>query len=319
MVRNLRSTAIIAGGLVPLWVVPVFAQPGGHIRGAVVDEEGRTASRATIVVKSVGGGVNLEIETSANGQYAHGGLAPGLYTISAVSGELGSEIFRIRIRDSQTVTVNFALEPGRRAAAYLSEAGERVALTQAFSDGIASNRSGDRDRAVEHFRRALEISPTCLECHFNLALTYLQLERLTDAELEFQRAIVLQADYVAAYYGLSDVYGRQGRDEEAAAAREHGRQISIQRIEDGRTRARDRVNEGIEFLDSGNIEGAIARFEAAIEIDTGFAVSHYWLGVAFQHSGLVPRSRSSLQRYLQLEPNGEFADQARQRLGELEQ
>ena len=302
-----------------MWMVPALAQSGGDIRGIVVDEKGRTVSNATVVVRSVGGGESLEIETSPTGEYAHGGLESGLYTISAVSGELGSEIFRIRIRQRQTVTVNFALEPGRRTAAYLAEAGKREALTQAFHAGVASSRSGDPERAIEHFQQALKISPTCLECHFNLAVTYLQLDRLTDAELEFQRTIVLQTDFVAAYYGLAGVYGRQGRDAEAAKTREQARQISIQRIEHGRTRARDRVDQGIAFLDAGNVEGAIMRFEAAIEMDDALAAAHYWLGVAFQQSGLVPQFRSSLRRYLQFEPNGEFADQTRQRLGDLEE
>ena len=275
-------------------------------------------SDAVVVVSSVGSRESEEIRTSATGQYTYAGLGSGIYTVSAVKGDLGSEFFRIRMRDSQTVTVNFALEPGRHAAAYLSEAGERDALTQLFAAGVASSRSGDRQRAVEQFLQAVEISPTCLECHFNLAIMYAQLERYADAELEFERAIVLQPDYLAAYYGLSDVYRRQGRDADATAARDEARRISLQRIDAGRVQARDTVSQGITLLNAGNLGGAIGRFEAAIALDASLAAAHYWLGVAFQRSGLVPRSRSSLQRYLQLDPNGEFAVQTRELLSDLE-
>jgi len=305
-------------GFVPTCVYPAVAQTGGQVRGAVVDEQGRTVDGATVVVSGVGSAASREIQTSATGEYAYEGLPSGLYTISAGWGELGSEIFRIRVRDSQTVTVNFALEPGRRAAAYLSEAGEREALAQIFSAGVAASRAGDSERAVEQFSRALEISPTCLECHFNLAVTYVQLGRLADAELQFQRAIVLRPDYVAAHYGLSDVYRRQGRDTEAAELRTEARRISIQRLETGRAQARDRVAQGLAFLNAGNLGGAIGQFEAAIELDASFPAAHYWLGLAFKQSGLMSQSRSSLQRYLQFAPNGEFADQTRQLLNDLE-
>ena len=283
-----------------------------------MDQQGSTVDGATVVVSGVGSTATRETQTSATGEYAYEGLPPGLYTISAGWGEFGSEIFRIRVRDSQTVTVNFALEPGRRAAAYLSEAGEREALAQIFSGGVTASRAGDSEHAVEQFLRAVEISPTCLECHFNLAVTYVQLDRLAEAEQQFQRAIVLQPDYVAAYYGLSDVYVRQGRETEAAEARAQARQISIQRLEAGRTQAADRVAQGIVFLNAGNLGGAIGQFEAAIELDASLAAAHYWLGLAFQQSGLVPQSRSSLQRYLQFDPRGEFADQTRQLLNALE-
>ena len=316
--RALRIATIVVLGFVPTGVYPALAQTGGLVRGAVVDEQGGAVDGATVVVSGVGNAASREIQTSATGEYAYEGLPSGLYTIRAHRGDLGSEIFRIRVRDSQTVTVNFSLEPGRRAAAYLSEAGEREALAQVFSAGVAASRAGENERAAEQFSRALEISPACLECHFNLAVTYVQLGRLADAELQFQRAIVLRPDYVAAYYGLSDVYFRQGRDTEAAELRAEARQISVQRLETGRAQARDRVAQGLEFLNAGNLGGAIGQFEAAIELDQSFAAAHYWLGLAFQRSGLVPQSRSSLERYLQFAPDGEFADQTRQLLNDLE-
>ena len=295
-----------------------LAQPSGAVRGVVVDELGRPIGEATVVVNSFGAATTEETQTASDGQYAYSGIAPGLYTITATKDELGGEVFRIRVRDGHAVSVNFELAPGQRVAAYLFEAGERQALSRAFTGGIEASRSGDYEVAVAAFSDALDLSPTCLECHYNLAIAYTNIGRFDDAEVEFQSVLRLREDYAAAYYGLSSIYTRQGRDVEAAEARSEANRLALERVAAGRAQAQDAVGRGVTFFNAGNVADAIGRFQAAIDLDATLAVAHYWLGLSLQQSGRDAQARSNLQRYLQLEPSGEFAEEVRQRLEDLE-
>ena len=310
--------ALAVAGLLLLPVSLVLAQPGGAVRGVVVDELGRPIAEAMVAVTGFGSAETEETHTTVDGQYTYGGLADGLYTITATKEELGGDVFRIRVREGHTVSVNFELAPGRRVASYLVEAGEREALSRAFATGIEASRSGDHEAAISAFQDALDFSPTCLECHYNLAIAYTALDRFADAEAEFQSVLRLREDYAAAYYGLSSIYTRQGRAAEAATARSEANRLALERVAVGRAQAEDAVARGVTFLNAGNVADAIGRFEAAVELDATLAVAHYWLGLALQQSSRDDAARSALQRYLQLASDGEFVAEVRQRLEDLQ-
>ena len=314
---DIPHRVLTVAGLLLLPMSIALAQTGGTVRGLVVDELGRPISDATVVVNSFGTAETSETLTTSDGQYTYGGVADGLYTITASKNELGGEVFRIRVRDGHTVSVNFELAPGQRVAAYLAEAGEREALSRTFADGIEASRSGDYDVAIEAFRRGAELSPTCLECHYNLAIAYTELERFAEAEVEFQSVLRLREDYAAAYYGLSSIYNRQGREAEAAEARSEANRLALERVAVGRAQAEDAVARGVTFFNAGNVADAVGRFEAAVELDATLAVAHYWLGRSLEELGRDGPARASLQRYLQLASDGEFTAEVRQRLEDL--
>ena len=149
-------------------------------------------------------------------------------------------------------------------------------MSRTFAAGIEASRSGDYDGAIDAFRSALDLSPTCLECHYNLAIAYTELDRFADAELEFQSVLRLREDYAAAYYGLSNIYTRQGRTAEAVNARSEANRLALARVTAGRAEAEDAVARGVTFFNAGNVAGTIGRFEAAVELDPTLAVAHYW-------------------------------------------
>jgi tetratricopeptide (TPR) repeat protein len=314
---SVHCRALALAGLLFLPVNTVSAQSSGEVRGVVVDELGRPISQATVAVSSFGATKSETTQTTSDGHYTYGEMTAGLYTITATKNELSGEVFRIRVRDSHTVSVNFELTPGRRVASYLVEASEREALSRTFAAGIQASRAGDFDLASDAFRSTLDLSPTCLECHYNLAIAYAALDQFADAEAEFQSVLRLKEDYAAAYYGLSSIYTRQGRPTEAAEARSEASRLTLARVNMSRAQAEDAVARGVTFFNAGNVTDAIGRFEAAVELDVTLPAAYYWLGRALQESGRDVPARSALQRYLQLASSGEFAAEARQRRDDL--
>jgi len=304
-------------GILTICTNLALTQTSGTVQGVVVDDQGQPINEATISINSLQAADNSETQTSTDGRFHYSGVIPGIYSITASKNELGGEVFRIRVRENRTVSVNFELTPGQRVAAYLGEAGQREALSRTFATGIEASRSGDYEISVESFLSALKLSPTCLECHFNLAIAYTELSRFTDAESEFREVLRLRPDYAAAYYGLSSIYNRLGRGAEASEARNEANRLALERVAVGRAQSEDAVARGLSFFNAGNISDAINRFEAAVDLDSSFATAYYWLGISLEESGRTGPARSAFQRYLQLASDGEFSTEARQRLENL--
>ena len=304
-------------------VVPVLAavaagQDTAVLEGVVLDESGAGAAGATVVVGTFGTSETSEAVTGADGRFRHTGLTDGIYTVTANRADLGADLFRVRLRSGQTVQVTLALERGRSMASWLTEAGEREALTRAFDEGLAASRAGRIEEAIAAYERAVEIGPTCLECRFNLAVAYADASRFDAAEETFRAVLEIRPGYAAAYYGLSSVYARQGRTDEAAEARGEANRIALELLAAGRAQAEDAVARGATFLEAGNVQDAVGRFEAALDHDANYAPAHYWLGVAHMELEQPERARAALSRYVAIEPNGELSDDARQRLDQLE-
>lgn len=295
-----------------------FAQEGGVIFGTVVDQQGAAVENAVIAVNRFDASSHIEVRTTADGHYSRSGLAPGVYTVSATKDHLGSEMFRVRVRDERRVNVTFLLEPGRHAPSWLTEAGDRDAFLRSFEDGVEASRAGRKSQAIDAFRQALEINPDCLECGFNLGITYTETGRLDEAERALRQVLALQPDYAAAYYGLSNVYTRLGRPDDARDARDEARRITLARLAEGRAQAQDAVERGVAFFNAGNRQDALRRFETATSLDAAYAPAQYWLGVTLAELGNGGRARDALRRALSIEPTGDFAEDARQRLAEIE-
>ena len=294
-------------------------QETGTIQGTVIDQDGYRVETALVVVSRLGGGTDRhEAETGDDGGYRQEKLVAGLYAVTANKGELSGETFRVRVRNGSTVRVNFRLQPGRRVSTWLTDLSEREALSSLFAAGVEASRSRDFEDAIDLFQQTLALSPSCIECSFNLAVAYGEVGQLSSAENFFKRVLEISPTYTAAYYGLSNIYRQQGRRDEAIKVRGEANRLALERLAVGRAQAADAVERGRTFLDAGNIVDAQRRFREALDKDNNYAAAHYWLGISLLQSNVRDRAARAFNRYLQLESDGEFADQARTYLAGIE-
>ena len=297
----------------------LHAQETGIVRGTVIDQDGRAVDAARVVVSRLGASADqFEAETGGDGGYVREALPAGVYAVMAEKEGLSGETFRVRVREGRTVHVTLRLEPGRRVSTWSTEPVGRAVLSSLFSAGVEASRSRDFEEAIDLFRRTLALSPDCVECSYNLAVAYSEVGQLLDAEASFKHVLTVRPDYAAAYYGLSDVYMRQGRQEEAVSVRGEANRLALERLATGRREAADAVERGLAFLNAGNITDAQGRFREALSKNSNYAPAHYWLGVSLLQSNLPERAAASFRRYLQLDGSGEFADRARDHLASLE-
>lgn len=296
------------------------AQPAGAVRGAVVDEESRTAVADALIVllPLEGDGPSIEFETGSDGTFARSDVTPGLYAVTAALGARRSEAYRVRVRDQRAVDIRFVLGRRRGVTSWIMADGGRERLDELFTAGVGANREGAYDDAVTYFNLAAGLDPNCIECHYNAGVAYSALERWSAAEGAFRDALAVRPDYTAAYYGLANVFNRSGRPAEAASARDEATRLTLATLEAGRRQAAESVDRGIVLLDAGNLEEARQHFEDAADQSPGYARAFYWLGVALVEIGRPGPALTALRRALSLDGNGEHAADARSRIAELE-
>ena len=84
-------------------------------------------------------------------------------------------------------------------------------------------------------------------------------------------------------------------------------------------------NEGAVFTNTGKVDEAVAAFDKSIQADPNKAPAYYWKGVNLLAKAttkgdkmVAPEGTSqAFNKYLELEPNGQYADAAKQLLASI--
>lgn len=135
-------------------------------------------------------------------------------------------------------------------------------------------------------------------------------DTLKEAEEAYHRAIHLDPSLANAYTNLGNLLYRTGSVEDAKALYEKAIEVDSHQPE-------AHYNLGFLEFEARRFPSAEAHFTRAVKLDSTFADAHFNLAITFYRLGKNERAQSQLETYLSLEPNGVWADLARQRLEEI--
>ena len=213
---------------------------------------------------------------------------------------------------------------GRTAAA--SPANSRAQ----YNIGLALSTAGDFPAAIEHYRKALRITPDYTEAHNNLAIALTQVGRWQEAIAEYEKAATLEPDVGRTRYNLGNAFLHEGRLAEAVASyQEAGRlapddvnipynlALALARQERyGEAAAAYRKALGIDpglwkasdalahlLVSMGRPDEAIAAYEDAIRASPNLAEAQDRLGHALALAGRFPDAVAAFRRALQIKPD----------------
>jgi tetratricopeptide (TPR) repeat protein len=178
-----------------------------------------------------------------------------------------------------------------------------------FERGQNAHAKGDIAKALALYEGALKLRPEFPEAEYQRGVALVALDRSTEAEKAFTRAIDLRKDWVLPFSALGNLLARSARDKEAEPFLRRALQLG----------ARDCLT-----LDSlsavraraGDQEEALTLARTATDDDNASASAWAWRGAMERASGNKAAALTSLNRSLQIEPNylGALKERAELRL-----
>ena len=228
--------------------------------------------------------------------------------------------------------------------AYASAIENDATLSEAHNNlGVLLRDKGDLPAAIKAFQTALANNARSASAHLNLAMAFEDAGAAADAEVEYRRALEITPSDAMARANLGLLLLGIGRGDDAkrelriAASHAQGNRAALLGIGNGLRRAGDpggavdavraaiAAGDGqptpallaelaLAQLAAGARPAAIETLTQAIELEPGFAVAHYLIANMYAASQQPALAATHYRRYLELDPNGASADQARERL-----
>ena len=306
--------------------VPAIAQP--LVRGRVVDTAGKPVPDATIEFVAKFQSLSRSAKTDNKGEFLIVGLPSGQYDITATKEAVGTDKIVATVTQGQNMPVTLTLKPaappgaGGAVVAGAEAAGNKAAqqaLQALAKTGSDALNAGNFDGAITAYTDVVAKAPACGECYFNLGVAYANKKQYTEAEAALKKAIEIKPDDDKAHTQLASVYNQQRKfdlaaEESALAAKYSSSAGGIA----GGGSAEALYNQGVTLFNGGKFAEAKTAFEGATKADPKMALAHYQLGMTALNLGDFNLAVSSLEMYLQLDPNGAKAAEVKASLPALQ-
>ena len=317
--------------LLGMSTMPLWGQATGGVKGVVKDQSGKPIEGATIELIDANTGRKYSLKTNAKGEYSSIGIAAGTYDLTLLKdSKLLDKVTKVPIvpGEEQRV-VDFNLSAGQ-APGITEEQKKQVEAAQKHNETIRSlnaslaeakqlEGAGNYDQAIALLQKATEVDPNQDLVWFSLGDAQRGAKKYPDAIASYQKAISIKGTVGAYHNNLADAYAKSGQTEKAvqeyaAAAEAEPAQAATYYF-----------NEGAVFTNTGKADEAIAAFDKAIQADPKKAVCYYWKGINMLAKATTKGDKmvapegtaQAFNKYLELDPTGQYADAAKQLLGSI--
>ncbi|MEK7398824.1 MAG: fused MFS/spermidine synthase [Candidatus Poribacteria bacterium] len=162
--------------------------------------------------------------------------------------------------------------------------------------GTVYQNQGQTDKAIEQFKKALEIEPDSMLAHSNLAYIYEGQGKIDEAIAEFKELLRIKQDLPQIHVGLGLLYDAQGKLDEAITEMKAAIQLDPKATV-------AYINLGILYRKKGMLDEAIGQFKKLLEIQPDAAAFHGVLGDLYREKGDFTKAETEFQNALKLDPS----------------
>ncbi len=214
------------------------------------------------------------------------------------------------------------------------------ALNTAYNDGMtaldaaktapAAEKGAKYDQAIENFNKAGELDPNQLAVWSHLAEAEMGLaDTKTGADHDaavakaleaYNKAIALKPDDASIHNNYGLALAKAGKFQDATGELEKAAQLEPANA------CKYYYNMGALYTNAGQVDPAVETFKKGIAADKNCADAYYQMGVALMAKVTttadgkmvpVPGTVEAFQQYLQLKPDGQYAQSAKEMLTTL--
>jgi len=349
----LKSMAL--SGLALLFLsLPAFSQTS-IIEGVVKDADGKLMAGAVVNIDRTDIKGHYTVKTDKKGHYGHYGLPlGGIYDVSlTVDGQVKDLVKSVRTKgDPTTADLSVKNAQAQAAGAAPAEADRSMTkaqkeeleklnkareaqlaknkdLNDAYQAGRTALDAKMYDEAIEAFNKAAALDDKQVAIWSGLADAYVAAAGAKPAEASalyekgfdaYRKAIELKPDDAAYYNNFALALAKDKKIDEAKTNLDKAAQL------DPPGAGKYFYNMGALLVNSAQNEAAGDEFKKAIAADPTYADAHYQYGLYLTSKATTdaagkiiaaPGTIEALQKYLELKPDGPFAQSAKELIAGL--
>jgi tetratricopeptide (TPR) repeat protein len=348
----MRSKLSLWLALVALFLIPALASAQdttAKIHGHVQDPANAPIANGQVVLSTDGKTALYTFTTDANGDYKGEGIKPGTYYITLFStpGKAVDRFDNVKFATGTDTLQDFdlsraeyvnklapeqrkALEEAKAKNAEINKENQGVGkLNELLKQARAANAAKKYDEAATAMQQATTIKPDAAVLWLELGIAQTGLKKYDDATTSLKKALDLDTAskkpnpeiQAADDNALGEVYANTNKIPDAAAS--YDAAAKLQPANAGMFY----TNETIVLSRAGQTDATIAAADKAIAADPTKAIAYYLKGQALISKATVdpktqkivapPGTADAYNKYLELQPNGPMAPEAKSILAEI--
>lgn len=278
----------------------------GRISGRVLDAEGKPVAGATVKLDLPERGGGTTVTTGKDGKWALGGIASGTWHVDVEAEGYAPMAGQVNLPSEAA-----RLSPLEIRLEKAQPKGPSAEVVAALDTAESLFKDGRYTEARSEFERLLgDLPEHAVTIHQRIGLCYIQeknypkalesLGHVLEAQPENQqiRAIAAQA---ALEGGMTD----------------KGREL-LASLDESTIQSPDVFfNMGVNFLNAGAQDDAIAYFGKAIALDASHVDAYYRRALGYLGQGKTAEARADFQKVVELQPGGEMATMSQKALDQI--
>ncbi len=329
------AVAVVAVGL----AMPAWSQVTAAVKGKVTDESGQAMVGAVVEYHSQESGRKYNLDTDKKGEYYAIGVSSGTYKVTLYKNKeeqkAGRSLYFIGnvavtiSKETNVVDFDMAKERAKAGATMSAEQKKQQeevqkenvkikGLNEMLAQAQVATDAGNFDQAVEILTRATGADPTRDVLWFKLGDAQVGAKQYDQAFDSYNKAIAIKP--IGGYYNnLGQAFVKAGKIEEAIAS--YNKAAEIEPANAGQYY----YNLGAVLTNRGKADEAIVAFDKAIQADPTKVEAYYQKGMLMAGKSNLkdgkyippPGTVETLEKVIELEPEGQLAAQAKAMLTEL--
>lgn len=179
-----------------------------------------------------------------------------------------------------------------------------------FEAGVKADEADRPEKAMEHYRKAIQLAPDFYPAHNNLGVRHLSRSAFSDAEGEFREVLKLNKDDAQAYFNLGNVLYLTKRFEEARRLLQEG-------LSKSPNSALGNYLLGSVQLRLGDANAAERLLIAAKQLDPRMSQVLLELATLYLQTGRKAEAKGQLEEFLRRYPKDPLVPRVKERLTKL--
>ncbi|MBL7176176.1 MAG: tetratricopeptide repeat protein [Desulfobacteraceae bacterium] len=165
-----------------------------------------------------------------------------------------------------------------------------------FELAVSYQKRGEKAKAMEEYRKVIEIDPLNVESHNNLGVIYKDMGRLNQAVKEFQTVLSMNPGHEKAHNNLGIIFYLQGNLQKAIQEFRGVLDVNAKNIA-------AYINLGVIYKRQNRIGKARRMLANALSIDPYCTEAHYNLALVCEENGHIKEAISHYQEFIKFAGN----------------